>query len=251
MNAAPSQRLVWTLRLLCSVAFGVSAYLTWVAANQTGPAGCGGSVFDCDHVLTSPWSKVATIPVATTALGLYSVALAALAFCGNRVHPSQRQVGWRLFTACGLAAGLAAVWFISLQVLVIKHFCSYCLAAHSCGLLISAALLWKHPIGAASTMRHSLLSAAGVAVLIGAQVWMPAPPPKVVEEFHKPVDHIAARIPSDLAESEVFEAPGGDLFESPGDDVFEAPAFEDDVFEAPTFEDDAEYDNSYAPAETD
>lgn len=252
MNASPPQKLVWTLRLLCSIALAISGYLTWAALNKTGVAGCGGSVFDCDHVLSSKWSSWFVMPVSAGALGLYSVAIGALAFCGQRAMPRQREFAWKAFTACGLAAGLAAIWFISLQVFVIGHFCSYCLVAHACGLVIAGTLLWKRPLGTGLTAKLGSLSAAGVTALIGGQLLTPEPQ-TFLEEFHVSADPVAARIspaPGDT-ESEIFEAPGEDIFEAPSDDVFEAPSFDDDdIFEAPTFDDaDFETDTEDAPVE--
>lgn len=258
MKSLPSQKLVWILRLLCGIALSISGYLTWVALNKTGVAGCGGSVFDCDHVLGSQWSSFFAVPVAAGALGLYSVALGALAFGGANALPKQRELAWRVFTVCGLAAGLAAVWFISLQVFSIGHYCSYCLVAHTCGLVISSLLLWQRPLGTRPTALLSSLSAAGVAVLIGGQMMTP-PPPTFYVEYHAEADSAAARVRPDTTTSsiesddDVFEAPGDDIFEAPDADVFEAPDVDDDddVFEAPTFDDlDSELDDDTAPAES-
>ncbi len=230
MNFHLSQKLVWTLRALCSVALVISGYLTWVALNKSGVAGCGGSVFDCDHVLSSRWSNWFAAPVAVGATGLYSVAIVALGFCGTRASDRQRRFALRVFTTCGLAAGLAAVWFISLQIFAIGHFCSYCLSAHACGLLIAATILWKRPLGTRPTAGFSTLSAASVGVLIGGQLMTP-PPPTFQTEYHTSSDSVAARIlPDATAEAD------SDVFESPDADVFEAPDFDDDVFEAPTFD---------------
>ena len=132
MNSYPSQKFVWPLRVLCTIALAISGYLAWVTLNKTGVAGCGGSVFDCDHVLASKWSNWFAAPVSAGAVSLYTVALVALGFCGTRASERQRRFAWQVFTLCGLSAGLAAVWFISLQVFVIGHFCSYCLCAHAC-----------------------------------------------------------------------------------------------------------------------
>jgi uncharacterized membrane protein len=230
MNLHLSQKLVWTLRVLCGVALVISGYLTWVALNKSGVAGCGGSVFDCDHVLSSRWSNWFVVPVATGATGLYTLAIVALGFCGSRSSEQQRRFALPVLTTCGLAAGLAAVWFISLQIFAIGHFCSYCLAAHGCGLLVSALILWKRPLGTRPTAAFSTVSAAVVCVLIGGQL-LTTPPPTFQTEYHASADSVAARILPDGAE----EA-DSDVFESPDADVFEAPDFDDDVFEAPTFD---------------
>ncbi|MDA0284051.1 MAG: vitamin K epoxide reductase family protein [Planctomycetota bacterium] len=226
-----SQKLIWTLRVLCSVALIISGYLAWVALNKSGVAGCGGSVFDCDHVLSSRWSNWFAAPVSLGAIGLYTLTIVALGFCGTRASERQQRFALRVLTTCGLTAGLAAVWFISLQVFAIGHFCSYCLAAHACGLLIATVILWQRPMGTGSTIKFSAVSAAGVAVLIGGQLLTP-PPPTFQIEYHASAVPKSAHLPPGLVDK-------GDsqLFAAPDADVFEAPDFDEDVFEAPTLDD--------------
>ena len=226
MFRAPSLKLIWTLRALCAVALAVSSYLTWVAFTKSDIAGCGGQVFDCDHVLASKWSIWFSIPVALGAVGLYLAGLGSLAFCRQTVSDRWQQHGWRAFTVLGFSAGLAACWFISLQVFVIGHLCLWCLTAHGCGLVIASLLLWSHPLGLVSTARLSGFSAAGVLVLIGGQLLTPAPPTYVVE-YHvdEPVesDSNAVEVSGDM-EDGLFEAPGFDDEE----DVFAPPVLEEE-----------------------
>lgn len=231
MNSHLSRKLVWTLRGLCCVALAISGYLTWVVFNQSAVAGCGGSIFDCDHVLSSRWSKLFSAPVSLGAVGLYVTALVALGFSGARASERQLRFALPTLTTCGVAAGLAAVWFISLQVFAIGHFCSYCLAAHACGLLIASLILWKRPLGMKHTATFSGCSAVCVAVLIGGQVLTP-PPPTFRTEYHVSDDRSATNISTDL--SGLSDA---DVFQSPDTDVFEAPDFDDDIFEAPVVND--------------
>jgi uncharacterized membrane protein len=223
MNSVLSQKLIWTLRILCGVALTISGYLTWVALNKSGVAGCGGSVFDCDHVLSSRWSMWFSAPVATGAVGLYSVAIVALGFCSSNRSEAQRRFAWPTFTVCGIAAGLSAIWFVSLQVFAIGHFCSYCLAVHACGLLIATLIIWKRPLGTGRTAAFSTCSAVCVSVLIGGQLMTP-PPPIFHTEYHVSADQIAATISPDLAGTSDPE-----IFMSPAADVFEAPGFDDDI----------------------
>ena len=231
MNSHLSRQLVWTLRILCCVALTISGYLTWAALNKSGVAGCGGSVFDCDHVLSSRWSNWFMVPVSLGAIGLYTLAIVSLSFCGLCASDRRRRFALRILTMCGLAAGLAAGWFISLQIFAIGHFCSYCLAAHACGLVIATTILWKRPLGNRPTVAFSAISAAGVAVLIGGQLLTP-PPPTFHTEYHASADRIAALVKTSTdnkSDSQAFESPDADVFESPdfNDDVFESPAFDE------------------------
>lgn len=231
MKSLLSKKMIWALRLLCGVALTISGYLTWVALNKSGVSGCGGSVFDCDHVLSSRWSMWFSAPVAMGAVGLYSVAIVALGFCSSNRSEAQRRFALPTFTICGITAGLSAIWFVSLQVFAIGHFCSYCLAAHGCGLLIATLIVWKRPLGTVRTAAFSTCSAVCVSVLIGGQLMTP-PPPTFQTEYHVSADQVAATISPGLARTSDPE-----IFASPDADVFEAPGFDDDVFEAPAFDD--------------
>ncbi len=228
MNSYLSRKLTWTLRLLCGVALAISGYLTWVAFNKSEVAGCGGSVFDCDHVLSSRWSIWFTVPVALGAVGLYITAIVALGFCGLNASESHRRFALPTFMVCGLAAGLSAIWFVSLQVFAIGHFCSYCLAAHACGLLIATLIIWKRPLGTRRTTAFSTCSMTCVSVLIGGQLLTP-PPPTFHTEYHASSDRAAGTMSPDLVVN-----PDSEVFMSPDADVFEAPDFDNEIFEAPS-----------------
>src|SRR4051794_19918190 len=70
--------VLWVLRVLAWLAFGVASYLAWNAINQTTVAGCSvSSAVNCDLVLTSSWSKWVGVPVAVLGLACYA-ALATL-----------------------------------------------------------------------------------------------------------------------------------------------------------------------------
>jgi len=124
-------------------------------------------------------------------------------------------------------------------VFSIGHYCSYCLGAHACGLIIASVILWKRPLGNRSTAAFSTASLAGVALLIGGQVLTP-PPQTFHIEYHASTGQVAPRISperpvrAEETDSEVFESP---LAEDTADDVFEAPVDDGDIFEAPAFDD--------------
>jgi uncharacterized membrane protein len=231
MNFYLSRKLTWTLRLLCGAALAISGYLTWVALNKSDVAGCRGSVFDCDHVLSSRWSMWFAAPVAMGAVGLYALAIVALGFCGANASEFQRRFALPTITVCGLAAGLSAIWFVSLQVLAIGHFCSYCLAAHACGLLIATLIIWKRPLGTSRTAAFSTCSVACVSVLIGGQLLTP-PPPAFHIEYHVRADQAGSAMSPNLVDT-----PDSEIFVSPDASFIEAPDFDDEIFEAPVVDD--------------
>ncbi len=177
---SPSIRIVWILRLLSLVALAVSSYLAWTSWTGSKIAGCGGGLWDCDHVTSTRWSTWFKIPVGFGAAGLYVACLTALA-CANSLNETRRIWAWRLITIAGLTAGLAAVWFISLQVLAIGHLCKWCLVAHGCGLTIAGIVLWRRP-ASPNTLGLSAVSVAGIAVLVGGQLAYAPPKFEIVEE---------------------------------------------------------------------
>ena len=130
----PSRLFTWTLRILCGTALVITGYLAITALRLEDVAGCSGTYWDCSHVLHSRWSKVLTLPVSVPAFGLYTVLLAALTVCRRPASRSRLIWAWGIVTVGAIAAGLAAIWFTSLQVFSVGHLCAYCLAAHACGL---------------------------------------------------------------------------------------------------------------------
>ncbi|HET6323233.1 MAG TPA: vitamin K epoxide reductase family protein [Planctomycetaceae bacterium] len=179
-----SRPFTWLLRGLCCVALGVTGYLVVTALRAGDVAGCGGgAVWDCDLALHSRWAKVLSVPVSVPAFSLYTVLLASLTFCRPTVSRSGQRLAWEIVTAGAFAAGLAAIWFIGLQVFVLKHLCIYCISAHSCGLALSLAILWKRPLGGRITARLAGVGLLSVSMLIATQVFSAPPPTYVVEHF--------------------------------------------------------------------
>ncbi|MCA9033886.1 MAG: thioredoxin domain-containing protein [Planctomycetaceae bacterium] len=223
--SGPSGSVRWFLRILCTIALAVSAYLAWTAFNASPVFGCTGDVFNCGHVLTSAWSKWFGIPVSVPAVGLYASLLAVLVFVGPNSPESLRVLAWKSLTAGAVAAGIAALWFIGLQVFVIGHLCPYCLVAHTCGLLLVATVLMQKQISWKSIRQFGGAGAACSAVLIIGQLLTPPPQTFVVEEFDLPA--------SGSSSSDMLASPDADIFAPPGDEIFAAPG---EIEAAPVFE---------------
>lgn len=197
-TAFPEIKVSWAIAIASLVALGITTYLVTVALTSSKIAGCGGGqIFDCNDVVNSRWSRWLGIPVSLLALGLYlSVFFATIAGSLSRFSARQRSFAWAFVTFGGLSAGIAAVWFTSLQFFVVKHLCTYCLAAHSCGIIISLILIWTRPLGAKVMRNIAMLSFVGIGVLIGGQL------------AFKPVTHqvIEFEIPADAETTgEIFE----------------------------------------------
>jgi uncharacterized membrane protein/protein-disulfide isomerase len=215
--------LVGAITALALVALGVSGYLSWATWQQSTIAGCtGGSLLDCDEVLTSSWSKWFGIPVSL--LGALNY-LAILAL----VWPAAMLGGWALtlLLALAMTAAGAAVWFVGTQVFILDHFCLYCLVVHTCGVLtcIAAVMLMRSSADSVGTesMSHFFgvdgpvetpsgevspfqpLIAAGIAsvgllALIGGQVFFAPSGMEIVEAMPLTVEPV-------VEEPENTEAP--------------------------------------------
>ncbi|MFO0978908.1 MAG: vitamin K epoxide reductase family protein [Planctomycetaceae bacterium] len=215
----------WLMRGLCVTALGISAYLAWTAFNMQPVYGCGsGTVFDCGHVLTSKWSKVFGLPVSVPAFGLYA-AMLSLLFFARRPSPA----GFRRLLEMGLfagffSAGMAALYFIALQVFVLKHLCWYCLTVHSCGLILSSMALTSRTLPVSLKGWMGTLSTAGVAGLMAIQIVTPEPENMEIIRY----DNMAATS-TEESDGEVFGAPG-ETFDAPTEEfappteTFEPPA---------------------------
>lgn len=231
----PSLRMLWILRGLCLAGLGISVYLAWTALSMTPVYGCGGGdVIDCGHVLKSKWSKVFGIPVSVPAGGLYASMLVLLGFAGLNAPRAMKQMVWNALTAGACMAGLAALWFISLQIFALSKICPYCVAVHTCGLTMAALMLRNRFSEPHHKKMAASFSAAAVAGLITVQTMTPEPEVFEVIRYDDVTSPEAASTAIAVGES------GGDIFEAPGD-VFAAPG---EMFEAPSVDEAPSDDNS-------
>ncbi len=221
----PGKTFSWILLVPAIVAFGISCYLAYTTLTATDVAGCGGGTFDCSHVLNSKYSKWLGMPVSLLAAANYLAMLIALAtLCLGTATNPWRRLCWAIVACCGLTAGMAAIWFISLQAFVIGHFCPWCLGAHACGLMIGAAILWQRPFGNSLAIGGSLLAGIGISGLILGQVLAEEPPTFKITEHGPAANQQSDDEPSSqdgASEEELFNPPldeAGETFEAPMDD---------------------------------
>ena len=172
----PPRRFAWLLRVLCGCALCVTGYLAFTALRSKDVAGCGGGqIWDCGHVLNSRWSTIFGLPVSVPAFALYAISLGALSACLAPGSNSRLRLVWGTITIGAVSAGLAAVWFLGLQVFEIGHACVYCLVVHACGLGLCGAILWKRPLGMRATALLSIVGVVGVSGLVAGQVLVTPP----------------------------------------------------------------------------
>jgi uncharacterized membrane protein len=98
----------------------------------------------CDQVATSRWAKIGSIPVAVPGAVVYAVMLASAVASAIRPAP----LPLALLIASTTAAALVAMWFVFIQLLVIRRACVYCMIAQAAALIAGAVLIhhaWDHP----------------------------------------------------------------------------------------------------------
>ncbi|APZ91840.1 vitamin K epoxide reductase family protein [Fuerstiella marisgermanici] len=209
-DVAMGRNTVWMLRIAALAAMVVSAYLGWVTATSGSVAGCGSNgVFDCSHVMTSRWSKVLGLPVSVPSLLLYTLVLTLLSVPR---HVSKRVDGlrWPAITFAAFSAGLAAVWFIGLQLFSVEHLCPYCLAVHTCGLLLAAVMVVKRPAGQKMTYISAAAGMVAVGALVTTQLLTPPPEKFEIIEYNSP-----AVIPPSSSDADAIQQQTPELFEAP------------------------------------
>ena len=183
---------VWlvSVRALLLVAIAGAAYLAWVAVHHGPVAGCGPES-SCDKVLHSHWAYWLEVPVSVPALLVYLALFGATIFLQKRPAPDDERGSWAAIITLSVIVAGAALWFVGLQVFVIKAFCKFCMTAHACG-FTAALLCLKHipmaedattPMWTSGSEKRGVPSSAftllaaiglaGVALLAGGQVLMP------------------------------------------------------------------------------
>ena len=215
-STVPNAGFRWTLRLISLVALATSSYLAWIAFTAGSVAGCGsGATFDCSHVLSSSWSSLLGIPVSFPAVVLYAMVSALLIVPASWKLSQWR---WPLIAFAAFLAGFGGLWFIGLQIFLLKHLCFYCLVVHGCGLVL-AALVASHPL-TRSHVSLRLVATAAIAVLLFATAQIAAQYFLAPAEKFQMVEYDAAPA------AEMFAAPGAtSQLDQP---VFPSPTAGDD-----------------------
>jgi len=169
MTTTEKRSTAW---LVAKILFGLASlgagYLLVVALKNGPVAGCG-SGSSCDTVLKSRWAYLLPgIPVTAPALFTYLVLLFGLIFkAGSKAWEGVFLVGSLMVIG-------AAVWFIGLQVLVLKSFCFYCMATHLLGVAGSIILLRSlRPIQRELVPLGAAAAAMGLAMMAACQIFMP------------------------------------------------------------------------------
>ena len=167
------------VRVLLFSAAVITAYLSLAALSQAETIpGCGPDS-GCDKVLNSKWAKWLKIPVSLPGLGLYAFFFVSTfgIKAGNR-EKAKRSLN--TLTLCAVGVLAAAIWFVGIQAIAIKSFCTYCCTAHALAsfaaiLFLTQATSIADKLSVRLNLGGATAAAAGLVVLIAAgQLLMPA-----------------------------------------------------------------------------
>lgn len=189
----PSDPLRIAALALLGIAILLSAWLIRLSLSSGPIAGCDAG--NCGVVLASKWAKVFGAPV-----GLFGgAAYLILAILGARPFTTSQTTARTLASALVLLIPGAALWFVALQVFVLKAFCPWCCTTHAIASTAAGlmALSWRRDDTRAATSGNtgstrkgsrpptparpvwataSIASAAALAGLVLLQYLSPEPP---------------------------------------------------------------------------
>jgi uncharacterized membrane protein len=182
-----SSRWLAPVRVLLAVAIIGAGYLVWLAIHNGPAAGCGPDS-GCNKVLQSRWAYWFDLPVSVPALLVYLALMGMTVLLQKRPSPDDQRGSWAAIVILSVIVAGAALWFVGLQVFVIKAFCKFCTTVHVCGFVAALICLkniplagdpdtpmWTTGSGKRGVPRPAffslvLIGLAGVAVLAGGQM---------------------------------------------------------------------------------
>jgi uncharacterized membrane protein len=150
------------ITLLALIAVVLSAYLAWSTWQQSKLLGCGGEIANCEEVTETRWGKWFGIPVSAGGILVYAAIF--YVSLSMRKHASRNQ--WLALIFFSVLASASALWFIALQIFEIKSYCYYCMAVHTCGLIIAAIVLTKAPFKRFNSRQAITAIIAGMAAVV-------------------------------------------------------------------------------------
>jgi uncharacterized membrane protein len=184
-----------------------AGYLAWVSLHSGPVAGCGPQS-GCNKVLQSRWAYWLELPVSIPAVLVYLALMGTTFLLQKRPSPEDQRGSWAAIIALSVVVAGAALWFVGLQVLVIKAFCKFCMTAHACGFIASLICLYKVPVAedpntpmwsggsdkpgvpGKAILPIILAGLAAVAGLVGGQLLFPKQR-NVVKQFPSPASPLA------------------------------------------------------------
>jgi uncharacterized membrane protein len=166
----------WVLfaRVCLFAALCGAGYLAMVSLTGAAIAGCGpGS--GCNQVLSSRWAYWFGLPVSVPAFLSYLALLALITIPDQRQPAAGPKLRWQAIVCLSVLVLFAAVYFVLLQIVIVKAWCKFCLATHASATAGGAALLMTtiQPSATGQTsggirlkLRESLVSVLGAVLAL-------------------------------------------------------------------------------------
>jgi len=140
-------KAMWIVRILTILSILISAYLAMIVVSRGIPFGCGHGG-DCEHFFRKGgFTKLMGIPVAALAIPVHFVLLLATGFIHIGLTDTTRRRAWSIITIAGFIIGIASLWFMAVQFVIVKAICPHCLIVDILGVVIAAIVLMKAPLG--------------------------------------------------------------------------------------------------------
>jgi len=124
--------LVAVSMLLTLGALGLSVYLTVLSFT-------GSAVAGCSEVLASQWSTIAFVPVSAVGGAIYVIMLVGLALRICSSQPTRLSNDLLMIGAWSII--LAACYYTTIQLAVIKAVCPLCMTTHAIGVALGVIVL--------------------------------------------------------------------------------------------------------------
>ena len=160
------------VRVLASIAAVAASYMLFTSLQGGHVAGCG-PMSGCEGVLASRWATWMGVPVSAPALLIYVSLIAATFWATPQTPPARRKKAWAFLSWASCLVVAAAFWFLTLQLLVVRQLCPYCLVAHLAA--AAAAVLIFRSEGARLGLRQVRIAAALAIALLVAGSWINRP----------------------------------------------------------------------------
>jgi uncharacterized membrane protein len=160
------------IRVWAAIAIVICSYLLVTSIRGGHVAGCG-PASDCEDVLRSPWAYWMGLPIGLPALLLYVSLFAGTFWATSRTPPARREKARTFLSWAACLIVVAAIWFVALQLLVVRHICPYCLATHGAATIAAALVL--RGLGNPLRQRSLWLAAALAAGFLIVGPWINPP----------------------------------------------------------------------------
>lgn len=143
MKRATDSFFAWAMTLLGVIALALCTFMAVHAMNGTYMIGCAAGS-SCDSVMNSRWSSLfGILPVSLPAAGLYLAFVICAMACAVSKDEELKSIAQSFMQAVAGAVLVASLWFIALQLFAVGEFCRYCMAAHTVGMIISLAVIFR------------------------------------------------------------------------------------------------------------